>query len=142
MRDFSFTPRNLQHVQIDLGGKNVNVFNTQGIWGFDGDDNERRIKMSETIREKYQGKEDIILCGDFNTKENTKAMTSLEQDLKNVFKGELKTSFNLRHKPVDSGFTSAVVDMVYVSPEIKVLEHYSTDEDVSDHVPLVCVFDI
>ena len=142
MQDFSFTPRNLEHVEIDLGTKNVNVFNTQGIWGFDGDDNERRLKMSEIIQKNYQGKQNVILCGDFNTKENSKSMLSFEKDLINVFKGELVTSFNMRHKPAGSGFATAVVDMVYLSPEIKVIEHYSTDDDVTDHVPLVCKFEL
>jgi endonuclease/exonuclease/phosphatase family metal-dependent hydrolase len=142
MQDFSFSPRNLEHVEINLGTKIVNVFNTQGIWGFDGDDNERRLKMSESIRSHYLGKENIILCGDFNTIENTKSMTAFEQELKNVFKGELVTSFNMRHKPAGSGFATAVVDMIYVSPEIKVIEHYSTEEDVTDHVPLVCVIQV
>lgn len=140
--DFSFSPRNLEHVRIDLGGKELNVFNTQGIWGFDGDDNDRRLKMSEVIREKYFGKKNVVLCGDFNTKDTTKAMTGFEKDLKNVFKGELTSSFNMRHKPVDSGFASTVVDMIYVSPEIKVANHYSTDEDVTDHIPLVCEIEI
>ncbi|MDO8512598.1 MAG: endonuclease/exonuclease/phosphatase family protein [bacterium] len=142
MNDFSFSPRNLEHVEIDTGEQKLNVFNTQGIWGFDGDDNERRLKMSDTIREAYKGKENTILCGDFNTQENTKSMANFEKDLKNIFKGEIKTSFNMRHKPAGSGFAGAVVDMIYVSPNIKVLEHYSTNEDVTDHVPLVAVLEI
>lgn len=142
MHDFSFSPRNLQHVEINAGGKILNVFNTQGIWGFDGDDNERRLKMSDIIREKYHGKQNIILCGDFNTQEHTRSMTNFEKDLKNVFKGELNNTFNMRHKPAGSGFANAVVDMIYVSPEIKVLQHYSTDEDVTDHVPLLALLEI
>ena len=141
-KDSRFVPRNLEHVKIEIDGKELSVFNTQGIWGFDGEDNERRLKMSETIRAQYRDKANIILCGDFNTKEHTKSMTNFEKDLKNVFKGELERSFNMRHKPAGSGFATAVVDMVYVSPNIKVVEHYSIDEDVTDHVPLVCVFDL
>lgn len=141
-KDFTFSPRNLEHVEIAIGAKKLNVLNTQGIWGFDGTDNERRLKMSQTIRLSYKDKENIILCGDFNTQDHTKAMTSFENDLKNVFKGELKTSFNMRHKPAGSGFATAVVDMIYVSPEIKVMEHYSTDADVTDHVPLVAVLEV
>lgn len=142
MHDFSFTPRNLEHVEIDLGTKKLNIFNTQGIWGFDGNDTPRRLKMSETIRGAYRGKENIVLCGDFNTDQTAQAMTKIEKDLKHVFKGELATSFNMRHKPADSGFARAVVDMIYVSPEMRVVEHYSTDADVTDHVPLICSLEI
>jgi len=140
--DFSQTPRNLQHVQLNVGKKTVNVFNTQGIWGFDGEDNPRRLEMGRIIRENYLGKENIILCGDFNTLERTKTMSAFETELKNVFKGELERTFNMRHKPEDSGFVSAVVDMVYVSPNINVTNHYSVDDDVTDHVPLICEFSI
>lgn len=140
--DFSNTPRNLQHVQLNIEGKIMNVFNTQGIWGFDGEDNPRRFAMGKIIREKYLGKENVILCGDFNTLDHAKAMTAFETELKNVFKGELSRTFNMFHKPEDSGFATAVVDMVYASPNIGVVNHYTVDEDVTDHVPLVCVFSI
>lgn len=140
--DFSKTPRNLQHVQLNIDEKTVNVFNTQGIWGFDGEDNPRRFAMGRTIRENYLGKENIILCGDFNTLDHTKAMSVFETELKNVFKGELKRTFNMRHKPKDSGFATAVVDMIYVSPSINVTKHYTVDDDVTDHVPLICEFSI
>src|SRR3989344_3494867 len=42
-------PRNLQHVQLDVGGKLLNVFNTHGVWGQDGKDTERRLAVSEKI---------------------------------------------------------------------------------------------
>ena len=44
--DFSQTPRNLQHAIVKTENFTLNVFNTQGIWGKDSEDNERRIKMS------------------------------------------------------------------------------------------------
>jgi len=140
--DPSFSPRNLQHVQLKIDGKNVDVFNTQGIWGFDGEDNPRRLGMSKIIKENYLGKENIILCGDFNTLEHAKAMVAFENDLKNVFKGELKRTFNMRHKPENSGFATATVDMVYVSPNINIIKHYTVDDDITDHIPLVCEFEI
>lgn len=137
---FEVTPRNLQHAVIDLGGKSLQVFNTQGIWGKDGEDNERRLRMGEAIAREIRGKERVILAGDFNVKEGTKTIQNIERHLRSVFKGELVTSFNLRHKR-DPGFATAVVDMVFASKDLRVLSHAAPDVNVSDHVPLVCVFE-
>lgn len=139
--DFSRVPRNLQHAVIDCGGTALNAFNTQGIWGFDGQDNARRLSMSETIVREVSGKPHVILTGDFNVREGTQAIRNIEAHLTNVFEGELQTSFNLRHKEHE-GFASAVVDMVFVSRDIRVLEHSVPEDDVSDHLPLLCKFKI
>lgn len=139
--DFSCVPRNLQHAVIEYDGATLNVFNTQGIWGFDGDDNERRLAMSDVIAREVSGKPRVILAGDFNVREQTQAIRNIEVQLVNVFKGELQTSFNLRHKNHE-GFAGAVVDMVFVSRDIRVLAHSVPEDDVSDHLPLVCKFEI
>lgn len=46
---YEMTPRNLQRVAVDVGGRTIQVFNTQGVWGKDGDDNDRRLMMAQTI---------------------------------------------------------------------------------------------
>ncbi len=140
--DFSNTPRNLQHVQLSMEGKVLDIFNTQGIWGFDGADNERRLAMSKMIVEKVSGKDHVVLAGDFNTDQNTTSMENIGVKLKNIFTGELGTSFNMKHKPKDSGFGSAVVDMIFVSPKLRVLEHKVSAADVSDHLSLVCTLEL
>lgn len=139
--NFERIQRNLQHAEVEIEGKVLNVFNTQGIWGFDGEDNERRLGMSETILKELEGKSTIILSGDFNVKPHTKTIKHIENKLNNVFKGELKTTFNMKRKE-NPGYASAVVDMVFVSDDIKVLEHTCPAVDISDHLPLVCVFEV
>lgn len=139
--DFSPTPRNILHCVIDANGTDVHVFDTQGIWGFDGEDNERRLSMADVIVDEVSGKEPAILAGDFNVKEQTQTIQNIERPLKSVFKGELKTSFNLRHKK-GGGFATAVVDMVFVSPDVRVIDHRTSHANVSDHIPLVCRFSI
>jgi len=139
--DFSKTPRNLQHCEIEIKGKILNVFNTQGIWGFDGEDNEARLKMSKTIVREVEGKERVILSGDFNTKEQTETIRNIETRLKNVFKGQFETSFNMKRKSLP-GFATSVVDMVFATDDLKIEEHYMPQVDVTDHMPLVVVFDI
>lgn len=139
--DFTQTPRNIQYAEIEIGDKKINVFNTQGIWGEDGEDNERRLKMSEVIVREIQDKENVILAGDFNVRPNTKTILNIEKHLNNVFKGELKTTFNMKRK-TNPRYATAVVDMILASDNFKIVDHYCPEVDVSDHLPLVCVFEI
>jgi len=131
--DFTQAPRNLQHACVEVGGNVVNVFNTQGIWGLDGYDNERRLNMARMIAKEIGDKKNVVLAGDFNVKEGTETVAVIENRLLNVFKGELKSSFNMKWK-VNPNFATAVVDMVFISQDIKV--------NVSDHRPLVAVLEV
>lgn len=141
IRDYSFIPRSLQHVKIEMNGNIYDVFNTQGIWGFHGRDSKRRIKMSNTIIKAIEDKQNVILAGDFNVNPDTKTMNNIEQYLTNVFKNELITSFNMKRKD-NPGYATAVVDMIFVSNNLKIADHYCPNVDVSDHLPLVCVLDV
>lgn len=133
---FPFTPRNLEIVDIQLPGTTITVANTQGIWGLDGGDSPRRLAMSEMILAELQAKSNVILSGDFNIKPDTQTIRNLEQHYTNVFKDELISTFNMKHKE-NPGYATAVVDMAFVSPSFTVKEHYCSDADVSDHLPLV-----
>lgn len=139
--DFPNTPRNLQHVVLNVDNKMVNIFNTQGIWGTDGLDNDRRLKMGATIANEVAGKDRVILAGDFNVFPNTQTIAKIEDKLTNIFKDELKTSFNLRIKD-PNGFGNSVVDMIFVSKDITVVEKKCPDIDVSDHLPLIATLNI
>lgn len=140
--DFSRIPRNLQRAVLEINGVKLNVFNTQGIWGFDGKDTERRLQMGKTIINEIKDKENVILTGDFNVNQGTKTIANIGKHLKEIFKDELINTFNLKRKPKPSGYDTAVVDRIFVSKNIKVLEHYCPQVDVSDHLPLVCVLEI
>lgn len=141
VEDILKTPRNLQHVTLNIQGKILNVFNTQGIWGTDGYDNPNRIKMAEVIIEKVKNKHHVVLSGDLNVDQHTKTIHKIENDLVNIFKGELTSSFNMKQKK-DLKFARAVVDFIFVSKDIKVLDHYMTKANISDHMPFIAVFDI
>lgn len=139
---FPQTPRNLQHVTLDIPAGEINVFNTQGVWDLDGDNfSEQRKNMSNIIIKATQGKQNVILAGDTNAKHTNPAMRAIEQHLTSVFGDELTTSFNLRRKN-NPGYTTAVVDMIFVSKDITVLEHACPDVDISDHLPLTAIFKI
>lgn len=140
--DFSNIPRNLQHVQIKIGRSALNIFNNHGIWGFDGDDNEERLKMADFILKKITGQENVILAGDFNVKENTQTIGKIQNILNDPFKGERKSSFNMKQKDKNSGYGTAVVDFIFTGTDIKVLEHSQPDVDISDHLPLVVELEV
>ena len=135
-------PRILQHAIIELPDKDLNVFNTHGIWGEDGDDNPRRLQMSETIINAVRDKRFTILSGDFNVNHFTKSIKNIEGVLTNIFKDELKSTFNPKHKDFTAGYESAVVDNIFVSRDIKIIDHAMPDVDVSDHMPLVATLEI
>lgn len=146
---YSVTPRNLQHVIIDLGfqsatAQKLHVMNTQGIWGTHGDDTDRRLKMSKLIVEEVSGNTPLIFAGDLNLNPNTESVRNIEKVLESVFKSNLKTSFNLRRKNLekDPGYATSAVDMMFVSKDIKVLENSCPNVDISDHLPLIAQIEI
>ena len=134
--DFGSIPSILQHAIIALNNKYLNVFNVHGIWGMNGKDNPRRLNTSKTIISQIKNKTNVILAGDFNVGFNAKTIKNIENFLMNVFKDELKTTFNMKQKRKGE-YATAVVDMVFVSRNIEVADHYCPQADISDHLPLV-----
>lgn len=138
-QDYTNLPRNLQHVVVKTGKVDLNIFNTQGIWGWDGLDNPRRIVMGEKIIQAVSGKDHVILAGDFNVNEPSQTIQNIGRKLTNVFAGERTSSFNLQHKK-HPGYAVAVVDFIFVTPDIHVQSHTSPQVNASDHLPLVMEF--
>jgi endonuclease/exonuclease/phosphatase family metal-dependent hydrolase len=153
-------PRNVLHAQINVQGNELNVFNLHGIWGLHGDDTDRRLNMVDHVLAFIGSSKNVILSGDFNLNENlyprdengkpilskprrSQAVAKLEERLVNVFKDERVTSFNLKRKDFDkTGYGCAVVDMVFTSPNIKILNHQCPNVDASDHLPTIVELEI
>ncbi len=134
---WEYLPRMYQEVEVSLGtNRGLSIHNIHGIWGTHGDDTERRLVMGKKIIEEIKGKRPLILTGDFNLSPNTTVVKNIEQYLTNVFKDKLTSSFNMRRK-TDPGYATAVVDMMFLTPDIKIIDHYCPDVDISDHLPLV-----
>lgn len=140
-QDFRLFPASMQNVSVQLKNKTINLYNVHGIWDFHGEDNKRRLEMSKKIISEIKNKENIILAGDFNVKYETKTIVNIEKYLNNFFKGELKTTFNMKRK-TNPGFAVSAVDMIFVSPDIKVISHSCPNVDISDHLPLIAEFEI
>lgn len=142
--DYSKHPKNMQCCDVSIADSQLRVCNLHGIWGLDGADNELRLEMGRRIVNEIKDTQKVILAGDFNLLPNTDVILDIEKHLTNVFKDELHTSFNLSRKDLvkHPGYASAVVDMVFVSPDLRVVDHRCPQVDVSDHLPLIVEIDV
>lgn len=139
--DFSNNPQTVVFAKAEIESEALNLFSLHGIWGFDGRDNARRFQMVDKVISEFQGKENVILAGDFNLNPDTTAAKRIGKHLKSVFGLSLKSTFNvkLRNKPWAK---TAVVDMIFVSPNINVIEKDCPVVDASDHLPLIATLEI
>lgn len=153
--EFRTSPCHLQYAKIKTGDGFLAVFNTHGIWGTDGKDDEERLKMSEFITSKIKDQKNAVLAGDFNVQPETRTIKNLEKYLVNIFGNELKSTFNVGIKEDTiknkthywkkedlAGFSSAVVDHVFIAKDLRLVDHYVPQVDVSDHRPLVVSLDV
>jgi len=131
-------PRVLQRATVETPAGEVNVFNIHGVWDMDGDRySQPRRMMADVILREIKGRPNVILAGDTNARPTNRAMQRVAEQLQPVFAvGELASTFNMKHKS-DSGYASSVVDLMFISPELTVLEKACPQVDVSDHLPLV-----
>lgn len=135
--NYEKVPMCIEHAVLSIQGNKYNIYNLQGVWGKDGKDNERRLKMSKVLVEEVKDKEHVILAGDFNLNPDTKTIRNIEEYLCNVFKDKLITTFNIKQKKRPE-FAESVVDMVFISDDINVIDYSCPQVDISDHLPLVC----
>ena len=115
-----------------------------GLWELSGGDTPERLKMSEIIVQEVGNKRKVILAGDFNLRPNIQTVQNIEKHLANVFKDQLRTTFNLKRKDLKKfpGYASTVVDMIFTSKDVSILSRGSPNVDVSDHMPLVVEFSV
>jgi endonuclease/exonuclease/phosphatase family metal-dependent hydrolase len=140
--DWPLVPRLLQRVDLQTPAGELNVFNIQGVWDLNGDDySDARRAMTDTILDAIMGRPKVIFGGDSNASLGNPLWERLNRHLKSAFPNGLKTTFNMRRK-TNPGYATAAVDVVYVSPNIKVLGAECLDIDISDHLPLVVTLDI
>lgn len=134
-------PRNLLCVEIDLSESALYGFNIHGIWDTNGADSSRRFQMLQIVKSAIKGKSPAIFAGDTNLLPTTRFVKEIEKDLKSVFGKSLPSTFNMKHKDAP-GYATAAVDMIFISPDIKILSKEVPLVDVSDHMPLVMEFEI
>src|SRR3972149_4241779 len=67
-------PRNLLHARILVDSQRMNIFNTHGIYGLSGEDNQRRLALSNTIVSLITNKENVIPSADFKPPPQTETI--------------------------------------------------------------------
>lgn len=138
--DFSHSPANFLSSTINIDGKLVKSINMHGVWGFDGEDNERRLQMRDLVLQEIENVEYVLVSGDFNTVPETQTMSGIRTKLNDVFYQELETTFNSkRWKHKDLKF---VVDYIFTSKNIEVFAKEAPQVDISDHMPLIIKFSL
>lgn len=138
-------PSGMIHACIDwpfdsAQGKELNVYGWHGMWGTDGRDNPQRLAMADMIVKEVINKPGIILVGDSNMNPDTESAARIGRVLTDVFGTSRTTSFNMLHK-TNPAFATAVVDLLYISPDITVTKAECLDIDVSDHLPIMATIE-
>ncbi len=77
-----------------------------------------------------------ILCGDFNLRPDTKSMSILERELKNLIKDYKITSTRSKLYTKEEKYA----DYILTSHDLKLINFKILDEVVSDHLPLLLEF--
>lgn len=135
-------PAPLQYVGLDTPDGKVNLFNMHGVWDLDGDSySPQRQRMAQVIIAETSHRPNVIVTGDSNAKRTNQAMRDLEAHLQPVFGDELITTFNMKRKD-NPGYATAAVDLMYVSPNVKIVSRTCSQVDISDHLPLVVTFEL
>jgi endonuclease/exonuclease/phosphatase family metal-dependent hydrolase len=145
LTDFTDFPAVLQTALIEVGGQQIKLLNIHGPVNNDGSaDTQRRLRMRDVVLGEIEKQPSVILSGDFNVQPQTQTIRDIENKLTNIFKEELTTTFNTKQKNLEKypGFATAVVDMMFITPNIKVIEKSCAQVDISDHLPLVVTLDV
>lgn len=131
--------RKLQHLTVDLGGRDCVIANCHGIWTPDGKcDNPERLQQSRIITEwlaKFAGPK--VLCGDFNLDCDTESLAILERQMTNLIKSHGITSTRTPlYREYDKPDYTKYADYAFVSPDVKVEKFEVLPDLASDHAAL------
>lgn len=136
-----FHPAALMMTELQVNGLDVHIGNIHGPWHLAGEEYiERRGKMVTAMKAETEGRKRVIMAGDINAKPHNPAFERLTH-LNSVFGNELKTTFNMKRKHLP-GYAESAVDMMWVSPDVAVLQKSCPQVEVSDHLPLIAELEI
>jgi len=144
MRHFDITKdddniRNLQHVTVEVGGKDLNILNHHGyhIHGSKAGDRESLKAMQHIAEVVGALSGPVILCGDFNLAPGSESLTIINEKLTNLsVKHGLKGTLN-QFNSIDE-----VCDYIFVNDQVKVQRFEMSEALVSDHKALILEFEL
>lgn len=134
-------PRNIHCIKIKIIDREVLIGNFHGYWmpGLKVD-SMQSIAQMEAVLEIYNSFDGPrIIAGDFNLRPETKSITMLEENLKNLIKEYgIKSTRSSHYKKTTEKFA----DYVLVSDDIKIKSFKVPSETVSDHLPMILDFSV
>lgn len=127
--------RNVQHVQLGVNGKILNLFNFHGLWNGNGKtDTPQRLEQSKRVVEflsKFASPK--ILIGDFNLLPDTESLGILKSGMRDLIEENSITNTRSSYYTKDVKFA----DYALVTPDVKVSKFTVMPDEVSDHLPLM-----
>ena len=132
--------RNLQAVTISVGGKELHIFNFHGLWTGGGkDDTASRLEQSRNISKfvnEFGSRK--ILCGDFNLNPETQSVKILQDiPMRDLVKEYGVQTTRTSYYPKSLKFA----DYIFVDDAIDVKDFKVLPDEVSDHSPLLLIFE-
>lgn len=132
--------RSVLVADLEIGEKQMRILNYHGIWTRGKLGNEKSLEACKRINDlALEAKGEVIISGDFNLFPDTPSMRVFEKNFVSLvdrykIKSTRPTSNEL------SGLARNVVDYIWVSKGVKVMNFQVIESDVSDHLPLVLEF--
>ncbi|MDB5170505.1 MAG: hypothetical protein JWO35_199 [Candidatus Saccharibacteria bacterium] len=139
MVDDETNVRNLQHIVVDVSGKNLHVLNHHGFFiaGSKAGDDEtlRQMHMIANYIKQLDGP--VILSGDFNLAPNSESMQVFNDLLT-----DLSSKFGLTSTYAHLSIHNVVCDYILVNNQVTVNNFQMSDDLISDHKALILDFDL
>jgi endonuclease/exonuclease/phosphatase family metal-dependent hydrolase len=138
--DIGHHARNVAFVTVATARGPISVMNFHGLWnGLGKGDSDDRLAQSRRLLAFLRGREEpFVLCGDFNLAPQTNSLKMLEQSgLRNLIAESGAPSTRTR---LYSG-SERFADYAFVSPGVGVRQFRVLPDEVSDHAPLMLVFE-
>lgn len=133
---------NFQFIKFKTADETYLVGNIHGLWLPDSKfDTPKRIEQSDRLKEFIKSNFcKTILCGDFNLNPETKSISMLERDMRNLIKEyEIQTTRNSYYSSMGK-YNDYVADYIFISPNVRVANFKVLTNEVSDHLPLFLDF--
>lgn len=134
--------RALQIVELDLGGRGLQVLNLHGIWTEDKMGDERTLEECKYVVSAAKRKDiPTIITGDFNLSPETESIQLINKKFRSLVEEyKIETTRPNFKDEIDEGRN--VVDYIFVSEGVKVRGFRVMDSGVSDHLPMLLEFEI
>lgn len=136
---YDYNIRNLQHVQVSVGGKKLHILNHHGHHvrqHKNGDEQTlRQVQQISDYIKLLDGP--LILAGDFNLAPHSQSLEVLSASLRN-----LSVEYQLQTTRTQLTAKKEVCDYIFVNDAVEVSNFRMSDKLASDHAALILDFEV